>query len=385
MLNIVADNAIPFVERFFSRIGEVELLDGRQISAQSLEHADVLVCRTLTRVDEKLLADSNLRIVASPTSGLDHIDQDYLASRNIELCDAPGRNARSVAEYVLSALCVLSDQQGFELQSRKVGIIGCGHVGSCLRDLLAILGIECLAYDPYLKDLSGSDLYCELEDIQGCDIISLHVPLSRDGTYPSWHMVDEEFLKVTKPGLVLVNTSRGAVVDEQALLAFASEKASLSLVIDVWEHEPAINQDLLKRAEIATPHIAGYSIDAKYRATRDVFERVCHALAVDEGRLASEAMFSNDAERRIRLSQEQDEFEAISMAILSSYDVRSDAAALRRLLEDDVPEPSAYFAELRNNYPIRREFSSLMIEYTGARSGLVEKLAKLGFQLQPFE
>ena len=383
MLKIVADNAIPFVERFFSRIGQVELLDGREISAQSLANADVLVCRTLTRVDEQLLADSSLGIVASPTSGLDHIDQDYLDTRNITLCSAPGRNARSVAEYVLSALCVLSDQQGFALQSKKVGIVGCGHVGSSLRSLLGILGIECLAYDPYLKDESGSDLYCELDAVQACDIISLHVPLSREGAYPSWHMIDEAFLRGAKSDLVLVNTSRGEVIDEQALLDLARENSSLSLVLDVWANEPAINRELLQRAEIATPHIAGYSIDAKYRATRDVFQQVCQAAALSEGEAVDEVRFSDDVERSIRLSQDQDELEAISMVILSSYDVRSDAAALRRMLEDDVADANAYFAELRNNYPIRREFSSLLVEFSGPESALLEKLEQLGFHLQP--
>ena len=383
MLNIVADNAIPFVERFFSRIGELELLDGRQITAATLRNADLLVCRTVTNINEDLLAESGLRFIASPTSGLDHIDQASLRTRGIELCHAPGRNARSVSEYVLSALCVLADQQAFNLLEKKVGIIGGGHVGSDLKKLLQIIGIECLVYDPLLQKESKQQLFCELDDIKSCDIVSLHVPLTKSGTHPTWKMIGEDFLGAVQDDLILINTSRGEVIDETALLNHAKGKPDLSLVIDVWKNEPGINTDLLKRAQIATPHIAGYSIDAKYRSTRDVFQKICDLNDINEKVGEDEAVFPEAEERRVSLSGQQDDLSAISMAILTSYDVRSDAAALRRMLEDNVTEQGAYFSELRNNYPIRREFSSLQVDLIDAEKTLSEKLQALGFPVKP--
>ncbi|NKB38951.1 MAG: DUF3410 domain-containing protein [Gammaproteobacteria bacterium] len=383
MLNIVADNAIPFVERFFSRIGELELLDGRQISADSLKNADLLVCRTVTNIKDDLVAESGLRFIASPTSGLDHIDQASLCTRGIELCHAPGRNARSVSEYVLSALCVLADQQAFNLLDKKVGIIGCGHVGSDLKKLLEIIGLECLVYDPLLQKESKQQQFCELDDIKSCDVVSLHVPLTKSAPHPTCRMIGEDFLSGVSDDLILINTSRGDVIDEAALLNHAIEKPGLSLVIDVWQDEPGINTDLLKRAQIATPHIAGYSIDAKYRSTRDVFQQICDLIDIKERMLEKEEVFPEVEQRKISLSGQQDDLSAISMAILTSYDVRSDAAALRRLLEDSVKDQDAYFAELRNNYPIRREFSSLQVELIDAENSLTEKLQALGFPVNP--
>ncbi len=383
MLKIIADNAIPFVERFFSRIGELELLDGRQISAASVKNADVLVCRTVTQVNDDLLAGSGLRFIASPTSGLDHISQSSLSSHGIKLCHAPGRNARSVAEYVLSALCVLADQQAFNLPAKKVGIIGYGHVGSDLKIMLEIIGLECLVYDPLLQEKSKQDQFCELDDIKSCDIISLHVPLTKSGSHPTWHMIGDDFLGSVKDDAILINTSRGEVIDEAVLLKHALEKPALSLVIDVWENEPHINTDLLKWAQIATPHIAGYSIDAKYRSTLDVFQQICDFIGVKERVLDQKKVFAEEVERKIGLSGQQEDISAISMAILASYDVRSDAAALRRTLEDNVKDQGAYFAELRNNYPIRREFSSLEIDLIDAHDSLAEKLDALGFRVKP--
>jgi erythronate-4-phosphate dehydrogenase len=382
MLKIVADSAIPFVERFFSCIGEVSLLDAEQITSDCLKDADVLVCRTVTLVNQQLLHNTDLSIVASPASGVDHIDFDDLQKRSISFASAPGSNARSVAEYVLSSLCVLADQKGFDLASKKIGIVGCGNVGSQLRDFFQAIDIECMVYDPFLQQQSDSSNFCELKDIQQADIISLHVPLTSDGAYPTRSMLDTVFFQDLREDVILVNTSRGEVVDEDALKTFLESNNEAMVVIDVWENEPAIDTALLIRADIATPHIAGYSIDGKLRATRTVFEQVCNVLKLDSDYEDLKQILPVDEKREITLNEYENDMDAISMAVLASYDVRSDAAAIRRMLEDDVQDRISYFTELRNNYPTRREFSSLTVGLPKEADSLHRKLLTLGFNIK---
>ena len=381
MLKIVADNAIPFVERFFSCIGELELIDGRRLTSDSLIDADVLVCRTVTKVNQQLLQNSVLRIVASPSSGIDHIDQTYLQQRSIECVSAPGSNARSVAEYILSALFVLADQQGSDLSQKTAGIIGCGNVGSLVRLFFQTIGIECLLYDPILKQDCDADIYCELADIQQCDIITLHVPLTGEGPFPTRGMLNADFFQTLADDVILVNTSRGDVIDEAALKNFLQRHNRAAFVIDVWENEPAIDLALLTRASIATPHIAGYSMDGKLRAIQCVFEQVCEILGINSQYAELQEVFPPYDNREIALSEVQSDIEAVELAVLASYDVRSDAATLRRILEENISERESYFDELRNNYPIRREFSSLGIALKIEAESLRRKLLTLGFRI----
>ncbi len=381
MLKIVADNAIPFVERFFSCIGELELIDGRRLTSDSLSDADVLVCRTVTKVNQQLLQNSVLRIVASPSSGIDHIDQTYLQQRSIECVSAPGSNARSVAEYILSALFVLADQQGSDLSQKTAGIIGCGNVGSLVRLFFQTIGIECLLYDPILKQDCDADIYCELTDIQQCDIITLHVPLTGEGPFPTRGMLDADFFQTLADDVILVNTSRGDVIDEVALKNFLQRHNRAAFVIDVWANEPAIDLALLTRASIATPHIAGYSMDGKLRAIQCVFEQVCEILGINSQYAELQEVFPPYDNREIAIGEDQSDIEAVELAVLASYDVRSDAATLRRILEENISERESYFDELRNNYPIRREFSSLGIALKNEAESLRQKLLTLGFRI----
>jgi len=382
MVKIVADSAIPFAERFFSHIGELNLLHGEEINSESLTDAEVLVCRTVTTVNQQLLENSNIKIVACPTSGVDHVDLDYLFKHSIQFACAPGSNARSVAEYVVSALCVLADQKGLDLSAKTFGIIGCGNVGSLLQKFIQTMGLECLVYDPFLQKASSDGIFCELEDIKRADIISLHVPLTKTGPYPTMGMLDQQFFQGMKKDAILVNTARGGVVDEAALKIYLQSNDVAMTVIDVWENEPAIDHDLLVRADIATPHIAGYSIDSKLRATKTVYEKACAHLQLDSYIDDLDSVFPVDEDHKISLSEYENDLEALSMAVLASYDVRSDAAAIRRMLEDNVTDHPGYFSELRNNYPIRREFSSLNINVSKDADSLREKLLRLGFHTQ---
>ena len=379
-IKVVADEAIPFLSSYFSEIAEVELLPGHEISNASLRHADVLVCRTVTKVNEALLKNTSIRLVASPTSGLDHIDREYLETNNISLCSAPGCNANSVAEYVLSALFVLQQHQQFSLKDKCVGIVGCGHVGSRLKYLLGVLGIKYRLCDPFLSS-TDFDNFEDMDAIAACDVISLHVPLTDNGPHATRNLLDETFLASLRQDVVIVNTCRGGVVNESALKNFMAANREVRLINDVWENEPQVDEQLIGLSSIATPHIAGYSLDGKLAATKTVFERVCQHFEVHKADRSDVDILPQRKALRVSIDESNNELDTISLAILASYDVRSDAAAMRRMLEDAVSDRAGYFLDLRNNYPPRREFSSLEIEIENDSYELGEKLLRLGFRV----
>ena len=233
-MKIVADKAIPYARQFFSTLGDVTQLDSSDITPASIRDADCLVVRSVTRVDRNLLSDTRIKCVASASSGTDHVVLDYLNSRSIPLFDAKGCNANAVAEYVLSCLFVLSEQYGIELEGKTVGIIGCGHVGARLRYLLNIVGLETRVYDPFIRDENDRFIFRDLESVLSADVITLHVPLTTSGEYPSAQMVERNFLGRLKQDVIFINTARGGVVNEQDLVGFAREHQTSRLVLDVW-------------------------------------------------------------------------------------------------------------------------------------------------------
>lgn len=383
-MKIVIDAAIPGAQALFSTLGDVTLLPGRDIGAAAVRDADILVVRTVTRVDGSLLEGSNVRFVASATSGTDHVDLNYLVRAGIGFADAAGCNARAVAEYVLSALCALVQQEGGDLRGRRAGIIGCGHVGSLVVNLLETCGVTCLVNDPPLaRQRPDARIYHDLDTIREADIVSLHVPLILDGDYATLNLVDEHFLGGLREDAVLINTARGEVVDETALCTFLDAHPRAAAVLDVWRNEPHINTGLLKRVRLGTPHIAGYSLDGKLRATRMAYEEVCGFLGVP----ATGPALPRETEggETVRLSGWKDDMEAVAMAVLGSYDVRSDSATLMRILEIQKDRRGDFFDALRNQYPMRREFTNLRVKLDHCSDGLGRRLRALGFQTQMAE
>ena len=379
-MKIVADKDIPLIEEYFSAAGEVVKLDGRHFTAEAVKQADVLIVRSITPVDKNLLHGSKVRYVATITSGTDHIDLSYLNQHGIGFSNAAGSNARSVAEYVLSSVCVLADQFDIDLTGKTAAIIGCGHIGSLAERFLRDLGLRCLVYDPPLRDIEGGDRYCELEDVYAADLITLHVPLERGGNYPTWRMLDAEFLGRLKKDVILINTSRGDVIDEQALSAYLSGNDAARLVLDVWHGEPDIDPELLGRADIGTAHIAGYSMDSKYRAVDCACRQVCEYFNIEHN-VDLMKSFLGAGVSEISLTDTPAIVDAIRMAVLASYDVRTDASALRQVLELEPGRRGAYFDELRSDYRIRREFDSLQVNLSPASEPLAEKLVDFGFRV----
>jgi erythronate-4-phosphate dehydrogenase len=378
-MKIVADENIPCVAEAFASLGEVELCPGRGMQAADVRDADILLVRSVTRVGPELLEGSRVRFVGSATIGFDHVDRDYLQARGIGFATAPGSNATSAAEYVVSALLVLADRKGFELAGRRVGIVGCGNVGSRVRDRLTALGMQCLVNDPPLKAQGGHDDYLELDDIIDADVITFHVPFTREGNWPTWHLADRTFLERLKPGTVLVNTARGAVVDNAALDALLAVRDDLTVVLDVWEGEPAISEALLQKVDIGTPHIAGYSLDGKLRGTEMIYRAACEHVASSADWRPVSAL---PARQVLALEDTQDTGAALRRAVCFAYDVREDDVRLRDMLSLPEDERPLYFDRLRKEYPVRREFSETVIRLPGGNDQLTRLLKSLGFVVE---
>lgn len=264
-MRILIDEAIPRRE-LFAPLGDLESFPGRSLNPAHVKHADVLLVRSVTRVDEKLLSGASIRFVGTATTGLDHIDTGYLASRGIRLAAAEGSNCRGVAEYVLTAIYHLHRLWGGNPSDKTLGIIGLGRIGSLLADWARACGIPVLACDPPLAD-SGVPGLVPFEELAAeADIISLHVPLTVDGPHPTRNLMNASRLHQLRPGTSLINTSRGEVVDESALIKAIRAGRLGPVVLDVWQNEPRPDPRLAALAAIATPHIAGYTANSKHRA-----------------------------------------------------------------------------------------------------------------------
>jgi len=273
-VKILADQNIPQVAEAFGDLGEVELMPGREIEPGHLKDCQCLITRTVTRVDAKLLHNSPVEFVGTATIGTDHIDLDYLAKSSIGFSNAAGCNAEGAAEYVISGLFALSRRKGFDPLQMRAGIVGLGNVGSRLRQKLDALGIECLVCDPPLQQAGQTAQdFVDLDTIlRECNLISLHVPLTRNGSHPTFHLLNRTRLESLSEGCLLINAARGEVVDNQALLQLLNRRDDLHVFLDTWEHEPRVSRELLRRVDLATPHIAGYSVEGRLRGTQMVLD-----------------------------------------------------------------------------------------------------------------
>ncbi|MDX3774274.1 4-phosphoerythronate dehydrogenase [Chromatiaceae bacterium AAb-1] len=369
-MKIYADENMPLVRQFFSELGDVSLFDGRQVTAEAVKDADILLVRSVTKVDQQLLAaNTALKFVGTATIGMDHIDQPYLQQRQVPFCNAPGCNARSVVEYVLSSLFFLADKYQWQLQQKTVGIIGAGSIGSRLAQLLQVLNIPVLQCDPLRAQQEPDFPHVAFSEVcRQADILTFHVPLVKQGEFQTRHLLDSAALATLKPDCAIINAARGAVIDNQALLAEAQAGHDRPLVLDVWENEPDILLPLLPYTDIATAHIAGHSIEGKARGTEMLYQAVCRLLHYPV-RLQLQQLLAVPAVEKLQINPDFGLPDVQSVARML-YDVRRDDALFRHYLG------SKGFDWLRKTYPPRREFSSLHI------SGPVvaDWIAQLGFR-----
>lgn len=268
-MKIVADRNIPFLEGVFEPYAEVIYRDGKEISREDVADADVLVIRTRTRCDAGLLEGSSVRMIATATIGVDHIDLDYCASRGIRVHNAEGCNAGGVMQYVFSALYGVASRKSIKLDDAVFGIIGVGHVGKKVAALAEYLGFKVLLCDPPRAEKEGYEGFCELEYLlANSDVVTLHVPLDET----TCGMADEDFFTIMKPGSIFINAARGEIMDEKALKQAMPKFGAV--IIDTWNNEPDVDEELIEMVDIATPHIAGYSYQGKQNGTASVVQAV---------------------------------------------------------------------------------------------------------------
>ncbi len=332
-LNIIIEANVPYLRGVLEPYASnIRYLAAEDITPKAVEDCDAMIIRTRTRCDEALLKRSRCRLIATATIGTDHIDLPYCKSRGIVVVNAPGCNAPAVAQYVFASLMRVICKPA---ASHTIGIIGVGHVGSIVERWARALDMKVLRYDPPRMRAEGGDDWATLDEIaEKADIITFHTPLTRESEDATYHMADEAFFRKLRRGPILVNTARGAVVDTEALIKAMDEGYVGRAIIDCWENEPAISPELLRRASIATPHIAGYSAAGKVRASQVVADAVTTLFYLP----------------RVHLSEPLPPACArtvTAIGVAESYDPEADTAALRARPED--------FELLRNSYRLRDE------------------------------
>jgi erythronate-4-phosphate dehydrogenase len=345
-MKIVVDDKIPYIRETICQLAdEVVFLSGAAITADDVKDADVLVVRTRTRCNQQLLEGSKVQLVVTATIGYDHIDTEWLESAGIRWTNCPGCNSGSVAQYVESTLLLLEQKKGLSLRQSTIGIVGCGHVGSKVKAVAERLGMQVLVCDPPLQKANSQKLtansqkptansYVSLDEIERrCDVITFHVPLTRKGQYATWHLADDDFFHRLSRVPYIINTSRGEVVDNKALLSAMEERRVRDAIIDVWEDEPHPDSVLLEKVFIGTPHIAGYSADGKVNADNMVIDAICQHFSLPHPGLIAPPKLPADF--------------TYSGSPLDLYNPMEDSKKLKAA--------SSRFEQLRNNYPLRRE------------------------------
>lgn len=377
-MRVLADENIPCAREAFGVLGPVSLCPGREIAPEAVRDCEALIVRSVTRVDAGLLAGSRVRFVGSATIGTDHVDLEHLRQAGIGFASAAGSNANSVAEYVVCALLELSRRRGRPLAGRRLGVVGVGEVGRRVAGYARALGMQVLVNDPPRARAVGAAGFRPLDEVVAADFVTLHVPLTRAGEDPTHHLFDAGRLASLGRDAVLLNTSRGAVVDNAALATALAAGALGAAVLDVWEGEPAPDAGLVERVALATPHVAGYSLDGKLAGTEQVARAACRFFGVPPAWSAAVALPApSPAELRVDAALETEA--AVRQACRAVYDIERDDRAMRGLLALAPAERARGFDALRHEYPVRREFHATRLvggEGTPAR----RILAALGFE-----
>lgn len=376
-MRIVADENIPLLDAFFAHFGEIRRLPGRSIDRAAVADADVLLVRSVTRVDRELLDGSPVRFVGTCTIGTDHLDLDYFQQTGIQWSSAPGCNARGVVDYVLGSLLTLAEIEGVDLAQRTYGVVGAGEAGGRLVKVLRGLGWNVLVCDPPRQAAEGGDFVSLDVILQQCDVISLHTPLSKTGDQPTWHLFDDSRLRQLKRGSWLINASRGAVVDNAALHGVLLDREDLQAVLDVWEGEPQVNVPLAELCVIATPHIAGYSLDGRQRGTAQIYQALC-AYLDQPPQISLADLLPKPWLAEVSLDAQTDPTWALNMLCRGVYDPRRDDADFRRSLVGDTASQRLAFDALRKHYPPRREIEGLSVRIQGESPALRQLVLALG-------
>jgi erythronate-4-phosphate dehydrogenase len=374
MLKIVADDKIPFLRGVFEKYADIQYHDGASIDRKTVADCDALVVRTRTKCTKELLSGSGIKYIATATIGFDHIDTAYCNTNSITWTNAPGCNSASVNQYVVAALLKISRDFRLNLSEKTIGIIGVGNVGSKVAASAEALGMKVLLCDPPRERAGDTAGFTGFDTLAGkSDFISLHVPLNIVGEDKTYRMINEKSIKKIKKGAWLLNTSRGEVAETSALKKALDNGRLAGAVIDVWEHEPDLDHELMHRTFISTPHIAGYSTDGKANGTSMVVNDLARFFSLPLENWYP-AGVPEPVQPEIEIScKGKTPFDIVGEAVERSYNIGEDDMRLRF-------SPSE-FEKQRGAYPLRREFPAYSVKLSGAAGEAKKILKALGFRV----
>lgn len=344
-MKIFADSNLVYLDQTFARHGDIVRIPGRNIKANQVRGADVLLVRSISQVNQALLAGSGIKFVGTATIGTDHLDTDWLDENGIRWASAPGCNADAASQYTLAMILLACERLERDPKKQTVGIIGHGNVGSRLRHLLDALGIPSVACDPPLKDRGWPGLV-SMDEALAQDIVSLHVPLTRDGPCPTFQMINKLTINQMHQGALLVNSSRGDVTHGGALLV-ALHSGQLQAALDVWPGEPAIDTALVQASVVASPHVAGYSVQGKQSGTLQIYESFCEWQGIE-----TSPVVTAPSERQTGSDYDPDQ---LAHLIIHSCEVARDDSDIRRLAGLPPGDVAAGFDQLRKTYRLRHD------------------------------
>ena len=373
-MKVIIDNKIPYIQGVLEPYAEVVYLPGKDTTPEIAHDADAIITRTRTKCNKHLLEGSKVKMIATATIGFDHIDTNYCKENGIEWTNAPGCNSWSVAQYIMAALHALAKEKQFEMDKLTIGIVGAGNVGSKVASLCKIIGMNVLVNDPPRERKEGSANFVSINEIQkNADIITFHTPLTFDGLDKTFHLANDEFISKCKKGFVFVNSSRGEVMHTESVLNALAKGNISEAIIDCWENEPEIDRDLLKKAFISTPHIAGYSKDGKANGTSMSIQAISKKfnLGIDNWQCENVELPDNTVIKINGLDKNKQDI--LTEAILATYPILEDSERLKT-----SPET---FEKQRGDYPVRREFPVYSIVAENIDVTTLSVLSKLGFRM----
>lgn len=377
-MKIIADENIPQVKEAFSRFGDVILINGREIKNDLLKNADLLLVRSITNVNENLLNNTKVKFVATATIGTDHVDLEYLKSKNILFADAKGCNAFSVAEYVLCTITNIYFKHNLTFENKKIGIVGYGNIGTKVYSLTKALGFKPLVNDPPLERNTDKNKFHNLKEALESNIITFHVPLNMTGIDKTFHLLNKDNLDLIKKGSLLINTSRGQVVDNQIIKERLKVKNDISAVFDVWEKEPVIDTEFAEFTNISTAHIAGYSLEGKLNGTKLIYNQFCEFFGYKN---EWDPNFPDVDNSVINVNSHEPIEKILYNIFCSIYDIELDNQMLKKCLSANKEFIGKCFDDLRKNYRIRREFSNYTLKLDKNNKHLKEILETLRFKV----
>ncbi|MHC4271186.1 MAG: 4-phosphoerythronate dehydrogenase [Planctomycetota bacterium] len=380
-MKIIADENIPFVKECFSSIGDVDAVSGRGMEQSILKNADVLLVRSITKVNEKLLDGTRIKFVGTATIGDEHIDKTFLESRGIGFASAPGSNANSVAEYIVATLLSIARKKKINLEGKSIGVVGVGHIGSLVEKKVQALGMQPVLNDPPLQRQTSDDKFRPIQELFDCDFVSLHVPLTYEGDDKTYHMANDKFFNSLKRKCVFINTSRGGVVETKSLKSAINNDKLKAAILDVWENEPDIDYELLRNVDLGTPHIAGYSLDGKVNGMIMIYDAVCKYFGLSSD-LNISSFLPDVEEAEVKVDHgDKDQQHVLHETVQEVYAINRDDFNMREILMVPDQQRGEFFDDLRKNYSVRREFQNTRIILDKPCEGLVKKLVGIGFKV----